>query len=198
MSVEHSPQSCTIDTNETAQQKRKTSERYNNMNTPQIEKQQSNIPKELLVGKGVRIGIAVARFNPQITTQMKHICIQRLQEIGVDIQQNLMIETPGSYELPLAARMLIEETNADAVIAIGVVIRGETDHYHHIANAASQGLMKVADDTRKPVVFGELTTDTVEQAVERIHLATSYAETAVEMVNTYRNLTRNNRKLGIL
>lgn len=168
------------------------------MNTPQIEKQQSDSPKELLVGKGVRIGIAVARFNPQITTQMKDLCIQRLQEIGVDIQQNLIIETPGSYELPLAARMLIEESNADAVIAIGVVIKGQTDHYHHIANATSQGLLKVADDTRKPVVFGVLTTDTVEQAVERIHLATSYAETAVEMVNTYRNLTRNNHKLGIL
>ena len=168
------------------------------MNIPQIEKQQSNSPEELLVGKGISIGIAVARFNPQITTQMKDLCIQRLQEIGVDIQDNLVIEIPGSYELPLAARLLIEEANADAVIAIGAVIKGETDHYHHIANAASQGLLQVADDTRKPVIFGVLTTDTVEQAVERIHLATGYAETAVEMVNTYRNLTRNNRNMGIL
>ena len=168
------------------------------MNTPQIEKQQGDRPEELLIGKGIRIGIAVARFNPQITTQMKDLCIQRLQEIGVDIQQSLIIETPGSYELPLAARLLIEEANVDAVIAIGAVIKGETDHYHHIANAASQGLLKVADDTRKPVIFGVLTTDTVEQAVERIPSATGYAETAVEMVNKYRDLTRNNRKLGIL
>ncbi|MXX92224.1 MAG: 6,7-dimethyl-8-ribityllumazine synthase [Chloroflexi bacterium] len=90
-------------------------------------------------------------------------------------------------ELPLAARTLLDSPiESDAVIAIGAVIKGETDHYHHIASAASQGLLGASEDALKPVIFGVLTTDTVEQAVERIGQASGYADSAVEMVNRLR------------
>ena len=93
--------------------------------------------------------------------------------------------------------MLDPPIESDAVIAIGAVIRGETDHYEHIANAASQGLLRVSEDALKPVIFGVLTTDTVEQAVERIGQGSGYAESAVEMVRRLKGLRERRRGIGI-
>ncbi len=162
----------------------------------QPEKSAGQSPAELLDGRGIRVGIAVARFNSDITFKMRDLCIARLQELGADVDDKYSFETPGSYELPLAARALLEHpVEADAVIAIGTVIRGETDHYDHVAYAASQGLLRVSDRTGKPVIFGVLTTDTVEQAVERVAHASGYADAAIEMVNRLKTLRAQRRAL---
>ena len=163
-----------------------------------IEKNAGESPAELLDGSGLKIGLAVARFNSDVTFKMRDLCLARLAELGVNDDRIHTFETPGSYELPLAARTLLEPPiSADAVIAIGAVIKGETDHYEHIANAASQGLLRVSDDAQKPVIFGVLTTDTVDQAVARIEQGAGYAESAVEMVNRLKGLRQRTRGIGI-
>lgn len=141
-----------------------------------------------LDGRGLRIGIAVARFNEYVTGQMLEISLARLADMGVKPSDITVVWAPGSFELPLAAKKLSESPGMDAVITLGAVIRGETAHFEHIANAASQGIARVAEDTGKPVVFGVLTTYTSEQAVARIGHARGYADAAVEMANAYREL----------
>ncbi len=165
---------------------------------PDIQKSAGQSPPELLNGTDIKIGIAVARFNSNITHKMRDLCLDRLAELGVTVHKSHIVETPGSFELPLAARALLEPpVEADAVIAIGAVIRGETDHYQHIANAASQGLLRVSEDSLKPVIFGVLTTDTIQQATDRINHAPTYAENAIEMVNRLKQLRHRPRTIGI-
>ena len=141
-----------------------------------------------LDGKGLGIGVAVARFNGYITDQMLKIALKRLSELGVADDDMVVVRTPGAFELPLVARRLADRGDIDAVIAIGTVIRGETDHYDHVAYAASEGIARASDETGKPVIFGVLTTDNTEQAVARIGHAGDYADAAVEMANTMRQI----------
>ena len=141
-----------------------------------------------LDGRSLRVGIAVARFNSYVTSHMLELCLARLGEIGVLDNAVTVVHTPGSFELPLAAKKLAQRDDIDAVIVLGAVIRGETAHFDHVAYAASGGTARVAEETGKPVIFGVLTTDTTDQAVARIHHACGYAEAAVEMANTYRSL----------
>ena len=164
-----------------------------------IEKGAGESPAEFLDGSGLKVGIAVARFNSDITFKMRDLCLARLEELGVTVEESQIFEVPGSFELPLATRALLDPpVSADAVIAIGAVIRGETDHYEHIANAASQGLLRVSEDSLRPVIFGVLTTDTVEQAVERIEQASGYADSAVEMVNRLKGIRERRRGIGLV
>ena len=166
----------------------------------EIEKGAGESPSEFLNGSGLKIGIAVARFNSDITFKMRDLCLARLEELGVEIEEAHIFEVPGSFELPLATRALLDPpVSADAVIAIGAVIRGETDHYEHIANAASQGLLRASEDSLRPVIFGVLTTDTVDQAVARIGHARGYADSAVEMVNRMKGLRERRRgRVGLV
>ena len=165
----------------------------------EIEKSAGEASAEFLDGTGLKIGIAVARFNSDITFKMRDQCLARLGELGVTVLDSHVFEVPGSFELPLATRALLDPpVLADAVVAIGAVIRGETDHYEHIANAASQGLLRVSEDSLKPVIFGVLTTDTVEQAVARIEHSKGYAESAVEMVNRLKGLRERRRGIGLV
>ena len=141
---------------------------------------------ELLDGNQLRILVCVARFNSDITYEMRDLCIERLMELGVSPAAIIVAEVPGSFELPMATKRWFRATTLHAAIAIGAVIRGETDHYEHIARASADGLQQVAIEEVKPVIFGVLTTDNVKQARARIKHARGYAENAVEMVNTRR------------
>ena len=141
---------------------------------------------ELLDGKQLRILVCVARFNSDITYEMRDLCIERLMELGVSPAAIIVAEVPGSFELPMATKRWFRATTLHAAIAIGAVIRGETDHYEQIARAAADGLQQVAIEEVKPVIFGVLTTDNVKQARARIKHARGYAENAIEMVNTRR------------
>ena len=164
-----------------------------------VEKRAVESPAEYLDGSGLKIGIAVARFNSDITFKMRDFCLARLVELGVTVEESHVFEVPGSYELPLAARALLDPpVQSDAVVAIGAVIRGETAHFDHVANAASQGLLRVSEDSLKPVIFGVLTTDTVEQAVARIEHARGYADSAVEMANRLKALRGRPRGIGLV
>ena len=164
-----------------------------------VEKRAGESPAEYLDGSGLKIGIAVARFNSDITFKMRDFCLARLVELGVTVEESHVFEVPGSYELPLAARALLDPPiQSDAVVAIGAVIRGETAHFDHVANAASQGLLRVSEDSLKPVIFGVLTTDTVEQAVARIEHARGYADSAVEMANRLKALRGRPRGIGLV
>lgn len=140
-------------------------------------------------GSGVRVGIAVARFNSYVTHRMLDLCVARLKAIGVSTDAITIVHAPGSVELPLAAKKLAEREEIDAVIVIGAVINGETAHFEHVASIATDGTARVAEEAGKPVVFGVLTTYTTDQAVARIPHAESYADAAVEMVNAYRALS---------
>ena len=139
-------------------------------------------------GNDVRVGVAVARFNSYITGQMLDICVARLEELGVSRGAVTVLHVPGSVELPLAAKKLAQRDDIDAVVTLGVVIRGETAHFEHVANIAASGISRVAEETGKPVIFGVLTTYTTNQAMARIPHAAGFAEAAVEMANTYRSL----------
>lgn len=140
-------------------------------------------------GTGVRVGIAVARFNSYVTHKMLELCTARLIETGVALADITVLHVPGSVELPLAAKKLAERDDIDAVVTIGAVINGETAHFEHVASIAADGVARVAEESGKPVIFGVLTTYSTDQAVARIPHATGYADAAVEMVNAYRTLS---------
>ena len=123
-----------------------------------------NVPKV----KGVKIGIAVADWNRNITFSMKDAAIEVLKAQGVDDDHIIVREVPGSFELPLAAQIMLEaDSHLDAVICIGCVIQGETRHFDFICDAVSNGIMRVGLDYNTPVIFGVLTTNNMEQALDR-------------------------------
>ena len=144
------------------------------------------IIKQNLDGKGLGIAVLSARFNAYITRQMSETTINRLENLGVDKKDIIVSEVPGAFELPLMARILVGRSDIHAVICIGAIIRGETDHYDFVASAATNGIAEVSNDSKKPVIFGVLTTDNTDDAIARIGHATSYADTAVEMANAVR------------
>jgi 6,7-dimethyl-8-ribityllumazine synthase len=141
-----------------------------------------------LDGKGLGIAVVAARFNGYITDQMTDIAMSRLGALGVSSNDIVIVRIPGAFELGLVARRLAERGDIDAVICLGVVIRGETDHYEFVARAATEGIARAGDDSGKPVIFGVLTTDNTEDAVARIGHASDYADAAVEMANTLRQI----------
>mgnify|MGYP001071432943 CR=1 FL=1 len=141
-----------------------------------------------LDGKGLGIGVVAARFNDYITDQMTDIAVSRLGVLGVATDDIVIVRPPGAFELALVARRLTERGDIDAVICIGVVIRGDTDHYEFVARAATDGIAHASDDSGKPVIYGVLTTDNTEDAVARIGHSADYADAAVEMANTMRQI----------
>lgn len=114
--------------------------------------------------EGLRVGVVTAMFNEQITTGLKSGAVEFLEEAGAS--EIFEVEAPGAFELPLMAQHLAE-AGYDAVVCLGAVIEGDTDHYEHVAHRASEGLMRVQLDTGVPISFGILTVRTVEAAVAR-------------------------------
>ena len=126
---------------------------------------------------GVQVGIVCGRFNDFITKPLLDDCLATLAKHGAP--EPTVVWVPGAFEIPLAAARLAQGN--DAVIALGAVIRGDTPHFDFVAGECASGLMRVQLDTGKPVVFGVLTTDTVEQAEERLSKGAEFAEVAIEM-----------------
>jgi 6,7-dimethyl-8-ribityllumazine synthase len=118
-------------------------------------------------GAGRRVAIVCARFNELITRELLRGCEDELARHDVAADDILVAWVPGSFEIPLAAARLARQTDVDAVICLGAVIRGATDHYEHVAGEASRGIAAASRETGKPVIFGVLTTNTIEQAIER-------------------------------
>ncbi|MEX2356391.1 MAG: 6,7-dimethyl-8-ribityllumazine synthase, partial [Thermaerobacterales bacterium] len=118
-------------------------------------------------GAGRRVGIAVSRFNPSVTGRLLQGAVDALKEHGVDDSKITAVWVPGAFELPTAARWLLDRTEVEAVICLGAVIRGETAHFDYVCEQTAAGIMRVALDLDRPVTFGVLTTDNTSQAVER-------------------------------
>ncbi len=137
-------------------------------------------------GRGLRVAIAASRFNEGITEQLVTAALATLASHGVDRRTVRVVHVPGAFELPLAAQWLCRDGRVDAVICLGAVIRGGTPHFEYIARAVSEGIMNVALTEGRPIVFGVLTTETVEQAEERadpagLNRGAEAARTAIEM-----------------
>ncbi len=120
-----------------------------------------------LKGRGLRVGVVVARFNESITSRLLEGCEAALSKCEVASDDVTVASVPGSFELPVTAKRMAESGRFDAVVCLGAVIRGETDHYEHVGGQAARGIVDAALATGVPVVFGVLTTNTVEQAVAR-------------------------------
>lgn len=133
------------------------------------------------------IGVVTARFNEEITFKLEEGALARLAELGVAPTQIKRVRVPGAVEVPLAARWLID-AGCDGVIALGCVIQGDTKHFDYVCNSVERGCTELMLETKKPVIFGILTTDTDEQAEARVggahgHKGRDAAEVAIEMLS---------------
>ncbi|MEY4921847.1 MAG: 6,7-dimethyl-8-ribityllumazine synthase [Yersinia sp. (in: enterobacteria)] len=148
-----------------------------------------NVIEGVVATPNARVAIAIARFNNFINDSLLEGAIDALKRIGQVTDDNITIVwVPGAYELPLVANVLAKTNRYDAVIALGTVIRGGTAHFEYVAGAASSGLASVAMNTDIPVAFGVLTTESIEQAIERAgtkagNKGAEAALAALEMIN---------------
>ena len=145
--------------------------------------------------KGARFGIVVARFNHFVTDRLLEGALDGLRRHGVPEGSVVIVRTPGSFDLPLAVRQLAQSGKLDCVIALGAVIRGATAHFDYVAGEAAKGCAAAMAETGVPVIFGVLTTDTIEQAIERAGTKSGNkgwdaALGAIEMVNLRRALAK--------
>jgi 6,7-dimethyl-8-ribityllumazine synthase len=149
--------------------------------------------KEDLDGSGLSVAIAVARFNTLITERLLAGALEGLTALGVGQDRTQVAWVPGSFELPFAAQRLAETGRFDAVICLGCVIKGETDHNEYINHATATGLQEVGASTGVPAIFGLLTVNSLEQALARAEEGTTNkgyeaAAAAVTMANLKRKL----------
>ncbi|RYL92574.1 6,7-dimethyl-8-ribityllumazine synthase [Sporolactobacillus sp. THM19-2] len=147
-----------------------------------------------LIGKGLKIGIVVSRFNEFITNRLLAGAEDALKRHGVSDEDVTVAWVPGAFEIPFAAKKIAESGHYDAVLALGAVIRGATSHYDYVCNEVSKGVAKTSLETGVPVLFGVVTTETIEQAVERAgtkagNKGWDAAVSGIEMANLNRSLT---------
>ena len=131
------------------------------------EKAPESIEGTLVVPKGARFAIVAARFNSFIVERLVDGALDALKRHGAESDNITVVRVPGAWEIPFACARLANSDKLDAVIALGAVIRGSTPHFEHVSNEVSKGVAQVALSSGTPVSFGVLTTDTIEQAIER-------------------------------
>ena len=146
-----------------------------------------------LVSQDIKVGIVCARFNEFIVSKLLSGCEDGLLRHGVKPDDISVAWVPGAFEIPLITSKMAKSGKYDAVIALGAVIRGSTSHYDYVCNEVSKGIAAVALESDIPVMFGVLTTDTIEQAIERAgtkagNKGSECAQGAIEMVNLIRAL----------
>ncbi len=146
-----------------------------------------------LLAKGMRVAIVVARFNEFITTKLLGGAEDTLLRHGCEDTNITVVWVPGAFEIPFAAKKLAESKKYDAIICLGAVIRGATSHYDYVCAEVSKGVALVNMETGVPCAFGVLTTENIEQAVERAgtkagNKGSDAAATAIEMVNLAKQL----------
>ena len=154
-----------------------------------------NIYEGKLVSEGIKVGVVCARFNEFIVSKLLSGCEDALLRHGVDDADISVAWVPGAFEIPLIASKLAQSGKYDAVIALGAVIRGSTSHYDYVCSEVSKGLAQASLSSGVPVLFGVLTTDTIEQAIERAgtkagNKGAECAQGGIEMVNLIRALER--------
>ena len=143
--------------------------------------------------EGLRFGIVVSRFNYFVTSKLLSAALSTFKEQGVDDESVEVVRVPGAFEIPQAAKKLCSTRNFDAIVCLGAVIKGGTPHFEYISAETSRGINQVGLEFNIPVLFGVLTTNDLEQAVERSGADSSNkgreaALAAVEMANLYRKI----------
>ena len=146
-----------------------------------------------LVARDLRFAIVAARFNDLIVDSLIRGAVDALLRHGASEKQIELIRVPGAFDLPFVVRRVAASKRYDAVVALGAVIRGATPHFEHVAGQCAAGLARAADETGVPVAFGVLTTDTIEQAIERAgtkagNKGADAALCALELANLLRRL----------
>ena len=152
-----------------------------------------NIYEGKLVSQNTKVGIVAARFNEFITSKLLSGAIDTLQRHDVKPEDIDVAWVPGAFEIPLVAKKMAETKKYDAVVCLGAVIRGATPHFDMVANEATKGIANVGLQTGTPIIFGVLTTDTIEQAVERAgtkagNKGFEAVTTAIEMINLLKQI----------
>ena len=148
-----------------------------------------------LHGEGLRVAVVCSRFNQLVTDRLLDGALDGLARHGVDAASVTVTWVPGAFEAPLAAARLASSGEVDAVVCVGAVIRGDTGHYEHVAGQCAAGVQRAQLDTGVPVIFGVLTTDTTEQALERAggkggNKGFEAATAAMEMADLLRQLPK--------
>jgi 6,7-dimethyl-8-ribityllumazine synthase len=154
-----------------------------------------NVIEGRLLGEGKKFALITSRFNDFITDKLVGGALDALVRSGVDDDDIDLFKVPGAFEIPLVAKKAVAAGKYDAVICLGAVIRGSTSHYDYVCAEASKGIAQVSLDSGTPVIFGIITTDTIEQAIERAgtkagNKGWSAAVSAVEMANLMDTLNR--------
>ena len=152
-----------------------------------------NMIEGKLSAEGFRFAVIVSRFNDFISSRLVDGAMDALVRHGAGEENVFLVKVPGAFEIPVAARRLSESGKYDAVICLGAVIRGATPHFDYVAAEVSKGIAAVALDSKVPVTFGVLTTDNLEQAIERAgsksgNKGHDAAMAAIEMVNLFKAL----------
>lgn len=148
----------------------------------------ANLIKSDLIAKGKRFAIVVSRFNEFVSSKLLEGCLDTLVRHGAQEQSQDVVWVPGAFEIPVIASKLASSKKYDGVICLGTVIRGATPHFEFVANEAAKGIAKVSLDTGKPCIFGIITADNLEQAIERAgtkdgNKGRDAALSAIEMAN---------------
>ena len=151
---------------------------------------QPKVHQGMLTADGFRFAIVASRWNDFLTSKLTEGALDALERLGANEQSIEIFKVPGAFELPLTAQKVAASGRFDAVICIGTVIRGETSHFEHIAGEAAKGISQVAMQTGVPVLFGIVTAETLEQAINRAGVKAGNkgfeaAMSAVELVNLY-------------
>ena len=146
-----------------------------------------------LIGAGLKFALVVSRFNSFITERLLDGALDCLRRQGVAEENLTVVRVPGAWEIPLVAKKLAHARTCDAVICLGAVIRGSTPHFDYVAAEVSKGIAQVSLEAQTPISFGILTTETLEQAIERAgskagNKGFAAAEAAIEMVNLLKEL----------
>jgi 6,7-dimethyl-8-ribityllumazine synthase len=146
-----------------------------------------------LLAEGLKIAIVAARFNSFMSEQLVDAAINTIVRHGGQKDSITLVRVPGSFELPITCKKLSESGNYNAVVALGVVIRGDTYHYELVCDQAASGIAKVSTETNVPIAFGLVTADTIEQAIERCgskagNKGADAALVAIEMANLLREI----------
>lgn len=141
-----------------------------------------------LNAKGFRFAIVVSRFNSFITERLLEGAMDALKRHGADEKQITVYKVPGAFEIPLVAKLLAKKKEIDAIICLGTVIKGATPHFHYVASEVTKGIAQASLDIEKPISFGVITSDSIEQAIERAGTKSGNkgydaATSAIEMVN---------------
>src|SRR3954468_12100406 len=144
-------------------------------------------PIDLELPADARVAVGAARFNGHITDELLAGCVRRLDELGLTREHVEVHRVPGAFELPVAARVLAQTKRFSAVICLACVVRGDTPHFDYVAGECARGIQQVALSESLPVIFGVLTTNTEQQALDRVggahcHAGERAAEAAVEMI----------------